>query len=99
MGGSADSSGRNVPKKAGKNNNYDIFQVLSKFSWITFKTIFETLSALGRYQQKEEMPLVLVFVGQASYGRSARSIPTALERYFCYMIFMILIMCLQPRKS
>ena len=35
-----------VKKQTGKSNQYDIFKVLSKYSWITFQTIFETLSSL-----------------------------------------------------
>ena len=34
-------------KKNGKCNQDDFLQVLPKFSWTTFKTIFEALSALG----------------------------------------------------
>ena len=30
-----------------KCNSYDFLQVISKYSWTTFKTIFETLSTLG----------------------------------------------------
>ena len=34
-------------EKNGKCNQYDFLQLLPKSSWTTFKTIFETLSALG----------------------------------------------------
>ena len=37
---------RQICVKNGKYNQYDFLQVLPKSSWATFKTIFETLSAL-----------------------------------------------------
>ena len=36
-----------IVKENGKCNPDDFLQVLPKSSWTTFKTIFETLSALG----------------------------------------------------
>ena len=39
-------NGRKMCIKNAKYNSYDFLQVLSKSSWTTFKTIFETLSAL-----------------------------------------------------
>ena len=36
---------RKICEENGKCNQYDFLQVLSKSSWTTFKTIFETLSA------------------------------------------------------
>ena len=38
---------RKIRAKNGKYNQYDFLQVLPKSSWTTFKTIFETLLALG----------------------------------------------------
>ena len=38
---------KKIREKRCKCNECDLLQVLPKFSWTTFKTIFETLSALG----------------------------------------------------
>ena len=38
---------RKLCEKNGQCNQCDFLQVLSKSSWTTFETIFETLSALG----------------------------------------------------
>ena len=46
-GGTTSPNLRKTREKNGKCNQYDILQVLSKSSWITFKTILKTLSALG----------------------------------------------------
>ena len=44
--GTTHSSRRKNREKKGKCNQNDFLQVIAKYSWTTFKIIFETLSAL-----------------------------------------------------
>ena len=46
-GGTTPPNRKKIVKKNGKCNQDDFLLVLLKFSWTTFKTIFETLLALG----------------------------------------------------